>query len=65
VYTRRVEECKRRKGSLPDRFIALGDPPAHSLNNYVAVEAMWKEMDDTPLSEEVKNLVLEELLDSE
>lgn len=60
-----MAECKRRKGALPPRFLALGDPPARGQANYVSVDTLWEEMEDSPLSDEVKGMVIDELIDAE
>ena len=65
VYNKRTSDCKRKKGSLSARFLALGEPKAKAQYMVTTVEDLLREMEDSPLSDTAKDLVVEELIDVE
>ena len=62
----RLAALKRVGGTPSERYLALGEPPAGQLaGNYATYEALHAEFASMPLSNEVKDALVEELLNDD
>ncbi len=66
VRASRLAALKRVGGTPSERYLALGEPPAGQLaGNYATYEALHAEFASMPLSNEVKDALVEELLNDD
>ncbi len=62
----RLAALKRAGGQPSERYLALGEPPLSTMvGNYATYESLGEEFRDMPLSEPVKEALIEELINDD
>ncbi len=62
----RLAALKRNGGKPSERYLALGEPPlSNMVGSYATYESLHEEFEGMPLSDAVKEALIEELLNDD